>query len=233
MAKLDCPECGRHKSVSSGDYNGKHYKLCHACGWREVSDQAVLLWRSEAPAEEVKRDLTPHPPSGDMLVWLGRYGVSWLDFTHHGHYATRSRLLFKCSAFNALRACSPGMKPKWLTDVRVPLSEVSRHTRAVWGWWSEDSDLVVICEDSLGAFKAHLAGFTGFPLLGTAANRLDPRVLGDQKILVLTDPDDAGRMAGHKLQWRLRGLDVRVINGKEPKEYTIEELQQFRSTLWR
>lgn len=232
MAKIDCPECGRHKSVSSGDHNGRHYKLCHACGWREVSAMTIPL-RPEGSQAAIKRDLTPHDPSADMLVWLGRYGVSWSDFSRHGGFASRTRLVFKCTAFTALRACSPGQAPKWLVDVRVPLVDVSHHTRAVWGWWTKGgSNVTIICEDSLGAFKAYLAGFNGFPLLGTAANRLDPRVLGDQKILVLTDPDDAGRMAGQRLQWRLRGLDVKVVNGKEPKEYTLLELQSLVSHIW-
>ena len=190
--------------------------------------------RVEGPAETVKKDIEPADPSADMLVWLGRYGVSWTDFCRHGGFASRTRLVFRCDAFTALRACSPGMHPKWLTDVRVPLVDISRHTRAGWGWWSPaGSDVTVVCEDSLGAFKAYLAGFNGFPLLGTAANRLDPRILGDQKILVLTDPDDAGRMAGQRLQWRLRGLDVKVVNGKEPKEHTLPELRSLVSDIWR
>lgn len=77
----------------------------------------------------------------------------------------------------------------------------------------------------MASLKSAMAGFHGFPLLGTAVNQVNPLAFSGRKILHLLDPDQAGSRSGQKLQWLLRGLPYKSYQIKEPKEYTIAELQ--------
>ena len=156
-----------------------------------------------------------------MLAWLGRYGVTWAQFQRFGGFAAEGRLVFRCDSFDALRNAGDVSGPKWLTRIKEPFMGFDKGSH--WGWG--DADTIVITEDSMAALKAAIAGLQGFPMLGTNSNRLVPAWFTGKKVRVLTDPDDAGRLAGRRLLFRLRGLDVKVLNGKEPKEYTFEELR--------
>lgn len=223
--KTDCPSCSRKKSVSEGAYHGRWYRKCHGCGWIHSEEWAPQLPRS--PQELLKpRGERNHPtgeiqePTALMLAWLGRYGVTWAQFQLFGGFAAEGRLVFRCPAFDALRNTGDVSGPKWLTRMRKPFTGFQG---AQWGWG--DSDTLVITEDSMAALKAALAGLQGFPLLGTNSNRLVPSWFNGKKLRVLTDPDDAGRMSGQRLLFKFRGLDIKVLDGKEPKEYTFEELR--------
>lgn len=224
--KTDCPSCSRKKSVSEGPYHGRWYRKCHGCGWIHSDEWAPQLPRSP---QELLNLLGKgnHPtgaiqePTEAMLAWLGRYGVTWAQFQRFGGFAAEGRLVFRCDSFDALRNAGDVSGPKWLTRIKEPFMGFDKGFH--WGWG--DADTIVITEDSMAALKAAIAGLQGFPMLGTNSNRLVPAWFAGKKVRVLTDPDDAGRLAGRRLLFRLRGLDVKVLNGKEPKEYTFEELR--------
>lgn len=230
--KTDCWECGGKKSVSEGPYNSRYYWHCHRCGMVKSEEWSPMLRKApNSPTRQFVRraegeDPTslPEAPTEAMLVWLGRYGVSWRQFESLGGSVAKGRLKFSCPSFDALRNVGNLKGPKWLMEARKPLGD-SRI--AEWGWG--EGKTLVITEDSMAALKAALAGFHGFPLLGTNSSQLSPHRFKGYRIRVLTDPDDAGRMAGHKIAWALRGLDVKVLAGKEPKEYDYDELRQLCS----
>lgn len=229
--KSNCPTCGGVKSVSEGPYHGLYFKKCHRCGWKSIEERGIPL---RAPAGGIKlsdyKDMAVCDPDPAMLYWLGKYGVSWQEFTRYGNHATEDRLLFQCSAFYALRSVTPGAKPKWLTHIKLPLARVTRGNRERWGWWA-GGHITVVCEDSLGAFKAFLAGLNGFPLLGTNSSNLDPGIFHDQKVLYLADPDEAGIMAARRMSWLLRGVPHKVYTDKEPKEYQRDEISRMAFLL--
>lgn len=231
--KLDCPHCSGKKSVSQGPHNGRWYRKCHRCGWLTSEEYQSPLWTpgltstsptSHASSETLRQNSGNEIPRDHHLYWLGLYGVSWSNFQRMGGSIQQGRLRFNCPSFEALRNTSGGPGPKWLTRIRRPLGASPVND---WGWGKGTT--LVITEDSMAALKAALAGFHGYPLLGTAVRQLDPGRLSGFRIRVLTDPDDAGRMAGQRVAWVLRSLDVKVISGKEPKEYTLEELQALCS----
>lgn len=225
--KTDCPSCSRKKSVSEGAYHGRWYRKCHGCGWIHSEEWAPQLPRS--PQEPTRAPGKGNHPTGEvqgptalMLAWLGRYGVTWAQFQRFGGFAAEGRLVFRCPAFDALRNTGDVSGPKWLTRIKEPF--VGFHGPQ-WGWG--DSDTLVITEDSMAALKAAISGLQGFPMLGTNSNRLVPAWFAGKKVRVLTDPDDAGRMSGQRLLFKFRGLDIKVLDGKEPKEYTFEELRSL------
>lgn len=228
--RTDCTQCLGERAVSEGPYNGRWYKHCFRCGW--VSSEEWSQPLREAPRRRYSgllvssqgEDLTKglEEPTEAMLAWLGRYGVSWESFVAFGGSVRDGRLRFVCPAFEALRDVRPGARPKWLT--KIVLSP-SRATLEGWGWGQGDT--VLITEDSMAALKAAMAGGKGFPLLGTNSKALSPSLFQGRRIRVLTDPDRAGMMAGRKLAWLLRGMDIKIISGKEPKEYSLDELRGF------
>lgn len=231
--KVDCPACSGKKSVSQGPYNGRWYRKCHRCGWLTSEEYQSPLWApgskatshtSQTGLHESKQPEESELPREHHLYWLGRYGVSWPAFRRMGGSIQQGRLRFNCPSFEALRDTLGGPGPKWLTRVRKPLGA---SPVIDWGWGKGNT--LVITEDSMAGLKAALAGFHGYPLLGTGTRQLDPNKLRGYRVRVLTDPDDAGRMAGQRVAWVLRSLDVKVISGKEPKEYTLEELQELCS----
>lgn len=230
--KADCPSCSGKKSMSQGPHNGRWWQVCHRCGWKHSEPWSVPLRPGTGSGNPLstsgqRRSSNPdgeEQPREHHLYWLGLYGVSWTTFQRMGGSIQGGRLRFNCPSFEALRNTSGGPGPKWLTRIRKPLGASPVND---WGWGKGTT--LVITEDSMAALKAALAGFHGFPLLGTAVRQLDPGKFRDRRIRVLTDPDDAGRMAGQRVAWVLRSLDVKVISGKEPKEYTLEELQALCS----
>lgn len=159
-----------------------------------------------------------------MLAWLGRYGVSWTMFERWGGRREAGRLAFYCDSFSALRSVNPKVKPKWLTKVKFPMSV---NLGQGWGWGDKTTNPVVIVEDSLAAIKAAEVGAWGFPMLGTSTKHVPFQSFQGRQVVVLTDPDDAGIMAGRRLMWGLRGTGARMYSTKEPKEYSFEELKQF------
>lgn len=231
--KANCPACSGRKSVSQGPHNGRWWQVCHRCGWKHSEPWGVPLRPQRAlgscsstsgPQLYNRQSEEESIPQDHHLLWIGKYGISWSAFTRMGGSIQKGRLRFNCPSFEALRNTSGAPGPKWLTRIRRPLAVSPVND---WGWGKGNT--LVITEDSMASLKAALAGFHGYPLLGTAVRQLDPGRLRGYRIRVLTDPDDAGRMAGQKVAWVLRSLDVQVISGKEPKEYTIEELQALCS----
>lgn len=198
---------------------------CHRCGETSSREIEVPLRAVQAPPGAPRGIKQYHEPSADMLAWLGRYGVSWRDAQRYGLYAGDRRLWFPGRGYLIGRDTTGKNPPKWLTLQKADMGALPVDQ---WGFLpmeSLDPTITVVTEDSMASLKTAMAGFHGYPLLGTAVQQVNPLAFSGRKILHLLDPDQAGSRSGQKLQWRLRGLPYRSYQIKEPKEYTLDELR--------
>lgn len=174
------------------------------------------------------RDFTTVIPAAGM-VWLRKGGVTDDEIKQYrfGYSPELDRVILPVWGEEGLlywqgRALvSDGTKPKYI-NVRTK----RKHIFFVAG---TNNTVTVLVEDILSALAVARAGYTGVALLGSYVGADVQEVIRSHKVRVWLDPDKRKECIKFAKMLNAYSLDASpiVYTNKDPKEYTVEEIQHI------
>ena len=147
--------------------------------------------------------------------------------------ASSNRILLRQGKQALGRALSPRQLPKWLA-----FGDWYQKPRMWWTRWTPEAQVLVLCEDTLSAYKIAKSVATFSPnsqvsiaaTLGTVLTKETLPLVVGRTVVCMYDGDDAGAVGSREMKKRLAVFggefyDKRPAKG-DPKNMTLEEIHE-------
>lgn len=241
-----CPKCAERGQDNKGDnlavYNDGHV-YCFSCGYNYGGNG----FSSFHVKQHVKEHKVSLPNDSDInysiksIQWIEKYHLTKEDLLRNNVLFSEKGVNFKRKG-NFYTADNVLIFPVWGQDEQL-LAYQARYfgdnkdipkwigrgdMKEVYNILEGSDKKIVLVEDIVSAIRVQQAGYTSMPVYGNNVKNRFKRLytLGYKDIIIWLDPNMYSEMIR---QGRYAyGCNIHIIfSGKDPKEYTNEEIKGF------